>query len=144
MAQAARKQVAHALVPLERALILAEPEGYLRIFVDEGEAMQEILHRLATKGGARSYAQRLLGAFEPVPPVTVSSHVPATTLVEPLTARQIEILRLIAAGLRNQEIADQLFLSLPTVKRHIANVYGRLGVDHRTEAIARANELKLL
>ena len=65
-------------------------------------------------------------------------------LVDPLTAREVEVLRLIAAGMRNQEIADQLFISLSTVKRHIANAYGKLDVGHRTEAVARANELNLL
>ncbi len=68
----------------------------------------------------------------------------AAHLAEPLTSREIEILRLVAAGMRNQEIADQLFISLPTVKRHIANAYGNVGVRHRTEAVARANELRLL
>ena len=63
---------------------------------------------------------------------------------EHLSAREVEILRLIAAGMRNREIADHLFISLHTVKRHIANFYGKLGVGHRTEAVARANELKLL
>ena len=65
-------------------------------------------------------------------------------MVEPLTAREVEILRLIGAGMRNQEIADQLFISLSTVKRHIANTYGKLGVSHRTEAVAKATELRLL
>jgi LuxR family maltose regulon positive regulatory protein len=61
-----------------------------------------------------------------------------------LTAREVEILRLVAVGMRNQEIADQLVISLPTVKRHIANSYGKLAVSHRTEAIARARELGVL
>ena len=65
-------------------------------------------------------------------------------LAEPLTAREVEILRLVAAGLRNQEIADRLYISPATVKRHIANAYGKLGVGHRTEAVARAHELRLL
>jgi LuxR family maltose regulon positive regulatory protein len=64
--------------------------------------------------------------------------------MEPLTAREAEIMRLLAVGMRNQEIAEQLVISLPTVKRHIANVYGKLGVSHRTQAVARANELGLL
>ena len=64
--------------------------------------------------------------------------------VDPLAIREVEALRLIATGMRNQEIADHLFISLSTVKRHIANAYGKLGVSHRTEAIARANELNLL
>ena len=68
----------------------------------------------------------------------------AAELIEPLTAREVEILRLVAAGMRNQEIADQLVISVSTVKRHIANAFGKLGVSHRTEAVARANELNLI
>ena len=64
-------------------------------------------------------------------------------LIVPLTAREIEVLRMIAEGKRNQEIADHLFISLSTVKRHIANVYGKMEVTHRTEAVARANEMDL-
>ena len=74
----------------------------------------------------------------------ISVKAAAADLAEPPTAREVEILRLIATGMRNQAIADQLFISLSTVKRHIANVYGKLGVSHRTEAVARANELNLL
>jgi LuxR family maltose regulon positive regulatory protein len=137
--------VSAALAALERALTLAEPEGYLRIFVSEGTAMRDLLRQAATGSAASGYAQRLARAFDdpdliPAP----QAPAPGLDLVEPLTARQIEILRLIATGMRNQEIAEQLYLSLPTVKRHIANIYGKLGVDHRTEAVAKANELHLL
>jgi LuxR family maltose regulon positive regulatory protein len=69
---------------------------------------------------------------------------PAAGLVDPLTGREVEILRLIAVGMRNQQIADHLFISLATVKRHIANAYRKLGVGNRTEAVARANERDLL
>jgi LuxR family transcriptional regulator, maltose regulon positive regulatory protein len=132
-----------ALVPLKRALTLAEPEGYVRIFVDEGEAMRDLLRHAAARGFATSYTQRLLSAFtEPARPISALAE--SVDLAEPLTVREVEILRLIAAGMRNQEIADQLFISLPTVKRHVANAYGKLGVGHRTEAIARANALNLL
>ena len=102
--------------------------------------------RIAAAGGiAGSDTRRRLAAFdEQALPVSSPAQVAAADLAEPLTAREVEILRLIAAGMRNQEIADQLFISLSTVKRHIANGYGKLGVSHRTEAIARANELNLL
>jgi LuxR family maltose regulon positive regulatory protein len=134
-----------ALVPLERALTLAEPEGYVRIFVDEGEAMHILLRHIAAGGIASSYTRRLLSAFDKqVLPTSASAQATAAGLAEPLTGREVEILRLIAAGMRNLEIADHLFISLATVKRHIANVYGKVGVSHRTEAIARANELNLL
>ena len=77
--------------------------------------------------------------------MVVGGHLPAAAdLAEPLTIREVEVLGLIAAGMRNQEIADHLFISLSTVKRHIANAYGKLDVSYRTEAIARANELDLL
>jgi LuxR family maltose regulon positive regulatory protein len=99
------------------------------------------LLRHAVAGGVRtSYAHRLLSSFESTAP----SEAQPAGLAEPLTAREIEVLRLIAAGLRNEEIAGQLYVGLSTVKRHIANAYGKLQVSHRTEAIVRANELNLL
>ena len=106
--------------------------------------MRDLL-RPATAGGiSGAYTRRLLSAFdEQAQPVSASAKV-AAELAEQLTAREVEILRLIAAGMRNQEIADHLFISLSTVKRHVANAYGKLGVSHRTEAVARANELNLL
>jgi LuxR family maltose regulon positive regulatory protein len=120
-------------VPLERAMTLAEPEGYVRIFVNEGTPMRELLRHAVARGISGAYARRLLSAFnEQAQPVSAIAG-----LAEPLTPRELEILRLIAAGMRNQEIADQLVISLSTVKRHIANTYGKLGVDHRTEAVAR-------
>ena len=145
LAHQALGNITPALVPLERALALAEPQGYVRIFVDEGDAMRDLLRQAAARGVASSYTRRLLPAFEKAAQ-TVSAPVKAEAaeLAEPLTGREIEILRLIPAGMRNQEIADQLFISLSTVKRHIANAYGKLGVSHRTEAVARANELNLL
>ncbi len=141
----ARGDIPRALGPLERALSLAEPEGYVRIFVGEGEAMRTLLHHAVARGTAPFSTRRLLSAFDqPARPASTPAQGAAADLTEPLTLREVEILRLITAGLRNQEIADQLFVGLPTVKRHIANAYGKLGVGHRTEAIARANELGLL
>ena len=145
LAQAARGDIPPALVPLDRALTLAEPEGYVRVFVAEGEAMRNLLRHAAAAGTATPYTRRPLSAFDtPARPASPSSQTVAAVLAEPLTAREVEIVRLIAAGMRNTEIADQLFISLSTVKRHIANAYGKLGVSHRTEAIVRANELNLL
>jgi LuxR family maltose regulon positive regulatory protein len=145
LAHEAQGDIPGALAPLDRALTLAEPEGYVRIFVDEGQAMRTLLHHTAASAIVSSYAQRLLSAFEePTRPASTRVHAAATGLAEPLTGREIEVLRLIAAGMRNQEIADHLVISLPTVKRHIANVYGKLGVSHRTEALVRASELNLL
>jgi len=135
-----------ALDCLSQALALAEPEGYLRVFLDEGSRMRDLLKSATARGLAGEYTRRVLAAFEaprqPVAPTSASS--PVGGLVQPLTTREQEILRLIAAGLRNQEIADHLSISAATVKRHIANAYGKLGAGHRTEALARASELKLL
>lgn len=145
LAQEAWGDIPRALGPLQRALTLAEPEGYVRIFVDEGEPMRTLLRHAVAGGIGGAYSRRLLAAFvKPALPVATLASTAAADLAEPVTTREIEILRLIAAGMRNQEIADQLFISLPTVKRHIANAYGKLGVGHRTEAVARATELKLL
>jgi len=134
-----------ALDPLTRALGLAEPEGYLRVFVDEGSRMRDLLRHATARGIAGEYTRRVLSAFdEPRRTAAASSPVAAAGAVQSLTTRELEILRLIAAGLRNQEIADHLSISAATVKRHIANAYGKLGASHRTEALVRAKELKLL
>lgn len=129
-----------AMTALRAALDLAEPEGYVRTFVAEGEQIRELLRAAVGQGISTAYASRLLEAFGEAPPLAPEND----ALPEPLTRREVEILRLIAAGMRNQEIADELVISVATVKRHIANTYGKLGVDYRTEAVARANELRLI
>ena len=144
LAHRAQGQIASGLAPLERALALAEPEGYVRTFVGEGEPMRELLRRAAASGASVAYAHRLLTALSEQTASAAAPQPAGAPLVEPLTAREVEVMRLVVMGLRNQEIADQLVISLPTVKRHIANSYGKLGVDHRTEAVARATELGLL
>jgi LuxR family maltose regulon positive regulatory protein len=143
LAQRARGNTPAALERLGRALSLAEPEGYLRIFVDEGEPMRDLLRRAVAAGTGVIYARRLLQAFDG-PPHAVAEAAVTDGLAEPLSAREIEIMRLIAAGMRNQEIADHLVISVATVKRHLANAYGKLGASHRIEAVARANEQGLL
>jgi LuxR family transcriptional regulator, maltose regulon positive regulatory protein len=136
-----------ALDALAQALALAEPEGYLRVFLDEGTRMRDLLKTATARGLAGEYTRRVLAAFDaPVPleaPVAGASAAAAVG-IHPLTTRELEILRLIAGGLRNREIADELSISAATVKRHVANAYGKLGVGHRTEALARAAELDLL
>ena len=144
LAQHAIGNLRPALDSLTRALGLAEPEGYLRVFLDEGSRMRELLRHATTRGLAGEYTRRVLAAFDaPKPPVAPPAD-DAAGMLQPLTTREREILRLIAAGLRNQEIADHLSISAATVKRHIANAYAKLGAGHRTEALARAAELKLL
>jgi LuxR family maltose regulon positive regulatory protein len=130
-----------ALDAIASALELAEPEGFLGVFVDEGLAIRELLRHATARGIAGAYTRRVLAAFEePGEPAQANG----TGASQLLTSREHEILRLLAAGMRNQEIAKQLFISPATVKRHIANVYNKLEASHRTEALRRAGALKLL
>jgi len=136
-----------AMKKLERALTLAEPRGYCRIFVDEGPSMARLLYQALDRGIAPDYVGRLLAAFpidEPTHFEPAESAVAQSDFVEPLSEREIEILRLIAEGLTNPEIAKRLFLSQHTVKTHTRNIYGKLGVHNRLEAVARARVAGLL
>jgi LuxR family maltose regulon positive regulatory protein len=132
---------------VEMALHLAAPQGYLRAFLAEGEPVAELLP--GARHVAPGFVDSLLKAFssERIPGDGVAG-LPAAaqpwSLVEPLTARELEILRLISAGRSNPEIAELLYLSLNTVKWHVKNLYGKLGVRSRVEAAARAQELELL
>lgn len=126
---------------LAEALTMAQSEGYVRIFVDQGEALVPLLRRAAHRGIVPGYVARLLSAIADsfgTPPSV------AQPLVEPLSAREIEVLRLLATGKSNQAIAAELVLSVGTVKAHNSSIYGKLGVRSRTEAVARARELNLL
>jgi LuxR family maltose regulon positive regulatory protein len=136
-----------AMTPLERALALAEPGCFIRIFVDEGPPMARLLHEALSRGIAPDYVRRLLGAFPIAEPEQTSpseTKVPSSELVEPLSEREIEVLQLIAEGLTNQEIANRLYLSLNTVKVHTRNIYGKLDAHHRTGAVAKARALGIL
>jgi LuxR family maltose regulon positive regulatory protein len=128
------------------ALALAEPGGFVRLFVDEGAPMARLLVLAATRGRIVDYVGRLLTAFEVETPIHVDPSAPvspAQPLIEPLSQRELEVLRLIAQGLSNQEIGDRLFLALDTVKGHNRKIFGKLQVQRRTEAVARARELGL-
>lgn len=129
-----------ALKALGRALALAEPEGYLRTFLDEGQPMLGLLRRAASKGLHPAYVRQILAA---VAPAGESSR-PVQPLIEPLSKRELEILRLIAAGKSNRQIAEELFLTVGTVKRHISNTFSKMNVQSRTKCLARARELDLL
>jgi LuxR family maltose regulon positive regulatory protein len=149
MVNLAQKEEAEALATLERALTLAEPEDYIRVFVDEGEAMRELVSAFRAKKGnhpLRAYVEKLLAAFDAPPATSTSAGNPQSVnqnLVDPLTARELEVLRLIAEGLSNDAIAQKLFLSIGTVKVHLKHIYGKLDVNSRTQAVARLRELNL-
>lgn len=144
---------------LIHALTLAEPEGFIRLFVDEGQPMAELLERMKAEGGRmKAYVNQLLFAFNtnvetqenkktnfhPSYPKGTMSLILQPSLVESLTERELEILQLIAQGYSNAEIAHRLVLTIGTVKLHAHHIYGKLAVTNRTQAVAKARELGLL
>jgi len=141
LAYEAQGKFSPAHISLERALELAEPEGYMRTFVAEGAPMKALLKMKTTEDARlKEYIAKLLDAFgesDILPPADQA-------LIEPLSEREIEVLQLIAEGLTNPEIASRLYLSLNTVKVHTRNIYGKLNVHSRIQAAARAQELGLL
>ncbi|HLZ59736.1 MAG TPA: LuxR C-terminal-related transcriptional regulator [Ktedonosporobacter sp.] len=151
-----RHEEPEALAVLARALHLAEPEGYIRSFVDEGTAMSALLSRLRErerKKGPTPYLDTLLAAF--TPEGITHRHLPSglgqprgrlleQPLVEPLSERELEVLRLVARGDSNQQIAKALVIALDTVKRHVTHIFEKLGVSNRVQAVARARALGLL
>jgi LuxR family maltose regulon positive regulatory protein len=132
-----------ALPLLERGVSLAEPEGYVQVFVDGGPPMVRLLLELAAAGSAPDSARKLLTAFSPVPSEG-APHGEARREGELLSAREIEVLQDIAGGLTNREIADRLYLSVFTVKAHARSIYDKLDAHSRTQAAARARELGIL
>jgi LuxR family transcriptional regulator, maltose regulon positive regulatory protein len=151
MAYHAQGDLPAALLPLQHALALAEPEGYIRTFVDEGEPMKQLLQEINSRELAPDYARKVLAAFSPAEPEPVRPSLPQPPLrqphapaVEALSERELEVLHLIAAGLTNQEIATRLYLSLHTVKVHARNINAKLGAGSRTQAVAKGRALGLL
>jgi LuxR family maltose regulon positive regulatory protein len=129
-----------ALAPLERALTLAEPEGYVRMFVDEGLPMAVMLEAAAKQEIGRTYVRRLLAALG-----KAADNAPAGQgLIEPLSERELDVLRLLGTDLDGPDIARQLVVSLHTVRSHTKNIYAKLGVNNRRAAVRRSEELDLL
>ena len=136
-----------ALSALEKALHHAEPGGFIHAFVDEGPPLARLLYEAASRDTAPGYARRLLAAFpvseaEPAHPAPAEGSEP--DLIEPLSERELEVLGLVAEGLTNREIASRLYLSLNTVKGHTRNIYGKLGVHSRMQAVTKARSLGVL
>ena len=134
-----------ALSDLSRAMALAEPGGFVRLFADEGQPMEALLRRAAAHGAAPAYRARLSAATRPAAPAVSGGQGPERgILAEPLTEREREILRLLAAGASNPEIARKLIVAVSTVKTHVHHTLGKLNVRSRARAVARARELNLL
>jgi len=136
-----------AQAALDEALRLAQPESYVRTFVDAGEPLRRELsawlRRHPEEAPRRADVRQILQAFDG--PAGAGSQARVTCgLLEPLSPRELEVLRLAAAGLTNQQIAERLVISVRTVKKHIENIHGKLGAQNRTQAAARARELGLL
>jgi LuxR family maltose regulon positive regulatory protein len=148
-----------ALATLGQAVVAAAPEGYIRPFVDEGAPMAALLAAARGAGGRRCpqlndaaavFLDTLLAAFPAQPPVPVPAasrtggHAATASLIEPLSPRELDVLRLLAAGRSNAQMARELVVEESTVKSHLIHVYGKLGVHSRTQAVARARDLRLL
>ena len=130
-----------ALSSLAEALVLAEQEGYVRTFIDEGDQMQELLRLASSRGIATHYIGKLLTAFGSGRLVKQQI---ASPLIEPLSERELEVLHLLATELSGPEIARELMISLNTMRTHTKNIYSKLNVNSRRAALSKASELNLL
>lgn len=154
MAQQKQGRQTEAVVSLKRALTLGEPEGFVRTFADEGASMARLLARVMKEQGARTpytsyavladYVGRLMAALEPDLYTNSEKTGAPQPLLDPLSDRELEVLKLLAAGMSNREIGERLFVAVNTIKTHIRNIYSKLYVRNRTQAMIRAQELNLL
>jgi LuxR family maltose regulon positive regulatory protein len=144
LAHHAQNDLPAALSSLQRALTLAEPQGYVRMFLDEGKDMMGLLREASAQKITPDYTDKLLDAFQIEQRECKDKPDPHQPSIDPLSQRELEVLRLIAQGLSNQEICERLFLALDTVKGHNRRIFNKLQVERRTEAIARARELGLI
>lgn len=151
LAYEAQGDTRSALGPLERALTLAEPESYVRIFVDEGSPMARLFHAAASHKITPDYTQRLLATFASTESEHVESAVPQapatnlqSSIIEPLSERELDVLRLLKTELSGPEIARELMIALSTVRTHTKSIYEKLSVNNRRSAVNRATELDLI
>lgn len=152
MALAARSDADGSLSDLAKAIELAEPEDYIRVFLDEGPPIETLLRKAAETHVAEPYVNRLIDAFGTPPPTPHRLEPPvqpphragAAGPFESLSERELEVLRLIAAGASNRDIANSLILAIGTVKKHTNNIFGKLGVSSRTQAVAKARDFSLI
>jgi LuxR family maltose regulon positive regulatory protein len=140
-------ETSNALDKLAQALTLSQPEEYISMYVDEGPSMARLLYEALSRGVAPAYVQKLLAAF----PLKESKEVAAKHMIvtdsewiDPVSERELEVLHLLSEGLSRQEIASKLFLSPNTVKTHTRNIYSKLGVNNRMQAVGKARGLGLL
>ena len=149
LAHQAQGDISTALIPLQQTLTLAEPEGYIRIFLDEGSPMVQLLRDAAARKIKSNYTSKLLTAFEAdqqgLEVETPRSASPASSsLIEPLSLRELEVLRLFKTELSGPEIARELTIALSTVRTHTESIYRKLDVKNRRAAVKRAAELRLI
>ncbi|HJQ87944.1 MAG TPA: LuxR C-terminal-related transcriptional regulator [Propionibacteriaceae bacterium] len=140
LAHQAQGDIPAALASLQRAVTLAEPEGYARIFVDEGQPMASLLRAAAKKGIAPGYVRRHLAAVNK----TADAAPVQPGLIEPLSDRELDVLRLLGTDLNGPDIARELTVSLSTVRTHTNRIYAKLGVNNRRAAVRQAQQLDLM
>lgn len=145
LAAQANEDLPQALALIEQALILGESRGLIQVFVDEGSDLARLLYTAIKQDILPTYAQRIIAAFpiETPLPTTVQA-LSEDEWIEPLTDRELEILQLVAEGLSNQEAGNRLYLSANTVKAHLRNIYGKFGVNNRTQAVAKGRSLGII
>jgi LuxR family maltose regulon positive regulatory protein len=154
LAYQAQGDIPAALLPLGQALTLAEPQGYVRMFLDEGLPMAQLLRKAAECGIMPDYTGKLLVAFEaqgqestsasPIPDLQRQSSPASQSLIEPLSQRELEVLCLFKTDLLGPEIARELVIALSTVRTHSKSIYSKLNVNDRRAAVKRAVELNLI
>ena len=140
VAHRARGNRSEAIGDLRRAVALAEPEGYVRVFVEAGPVIAEALPAVAKQGGPRRFVNRLLAAFGTTEPTSHGQQ----DLIDPLSERELEVLRLLATHLRGPDIARELVVSVNTIRTHTKHIYAKLGVNNRRAAVRQGQQLNLL